>query len=119
MNYLTMSHADLVEELQRRDAGLQRTFTEQSVHDSKIADVLKINAEYPGVIKDATGTNPAVVRNPVNYPSQPLGYVSPNPPVTIPNNPPNLPGIPVVKGPPNPPNVPNPPIVPQPNNPIK
>jgi hypothetical protein len=127
MNYLTMSHADLVEELQRRDAGGRRTHSEQSVHNSKVEDILKINAEYPGVLGDAHKINPttAVPFNPTlqnqlglqaqSYPGRPLGYVPPNPPSThpgyvspsLPFDPKNPPtnDPPTVKGPPNPPNI--------------
>lgn len=45
--YLKMSHAALVEELERRDRNENRTFTEKTVRANKIAEALKEQVPLP------------------------------------------------------------------------
>ena len=97
MDYSTASHSELVEELIKRDTGAEHTFTEQVVHENKIADALRPVHPLP------SPTPVLLAQTPVGFPGP---GVSP-----VPRTPASMPVVPTVQKPATP-------VVPTPGVPV-
>jgi hypothetical protein len=102
MDYSTASHSELVEELIKRDTGAEHTFTEQVVHENKIADALRpvhpLPSPTPVVLAQAPvgfpGPFPTTGPVPVPAPRFPGPGVSP-----VSGTPASMPVVPTIQKP--------------------